>query len=179
VDVKNHSAFHYYASQTALKAGEDLLSYYATLLVNDITHLLSVSKYIAVDAYFSKKTFIEPVCKAGLHIITRLRNDAVMYYAYSGFQKAGRGRKKLFDGKIDVKNLDLSQFKPCIKENNWTAFEALAYVKSLKRWVKVVVIQHYNTDKSIKNCKIYISTHVTMCGTDLYLYYHLRFILSS
>lgn len=175
VDVKNHSAFHYYATQTILAEGQDLLGYYASLLVNDSTHLLSVSRYVAVDAYFSKKTFIDPVYKAGLHIITRLRNDAVMYYLYTGFQKAGRGRKRAFDGKIDIKTLDLSQFKPCIKETDWTAFEALVYVKALKRRVKVVVIQHYKSDNSIKNCKIYISTDSTMAGTDLYLYYHLRF----
>jgi hypothetical protein len=175
VDVKNHSAFHYYATQTILAEGQDLLGYYASLLVNDSAHLLSVSRYVAVDAYFSKKTFIDPVCRAGLHIITRLRNDAVMYYVYTGLQKAGRGRKKSFDGKIDVKNLDLSQFKPCIKETDWTAFEALVYVKSLKRRVKVVVIQYYKSDNSIKNCKIFISTDSTMAGTDLYLYYHLRF----
>lgn len=175
VDVKNHSAFHYYATQTILQEGQDLLSYYTTLLVNDITNLLSVSKYIAVDAYFSKKTFIDPVYGAGLHIITRLRNDAVMYYAYTGHQKVGRGRKKKFDGKIDVKNLNLSQFKPCIKEYDWTAFETVAYIKALKRWVKLVVIQHYKTDNSLKNCKIYISTDSTMAGADVYLYYHLRF----
>lgn len=175
VDVRNHSAFHYYATQTVLEEGQDLLRYYSNLLINDVTNLLSVSKYVVVDAFFSKKAFIDPIYRAGLHTITRLRDDAVMFYAYTGYQKAGRGRKKIFAGKIDVKNLDLSQFKPCIKENDWTAFEAFAYIKALKRWVKVVVIQHYKPDMSIKNCKIYISTDSTMDGANVYFYYHLRF----
>lgn len=44
VDVKNHSAFHYYATQTILSEGQDLLTYYADLVVKDAFNLLSVSK---------------------------------------------------------------------------------------------------------------------------------------
>jgi hypothetical protein len=150
VDVKNHTAFHYYATQTKLEDTQNLLVYYANLLVNDVTNLLTVSKYVTVDAYFSKKTFIDPLCKNGLEVITRLRDDAVMFYAYTGLQKIGRGRKKQFDGKINAHNLDESLFKACIKEKDWTAFEGLAYVKSLKRWVKAVIIQNYKADNSIK-----------------------------
>lgn len=130
---------------------------------------------MAVDAYFSKKTFIDSVSQAGLYLVTRMPNDAVMYYAYTGPQRMGRGRKRQFSGKIDAKNLDLSQFRACIEEDNWTAFEGLAYAKSLKKWVKTVVVQHYKTDGSIKNCKIFIATDLTITGADLYLYYHLRF----
>ena len=173
IDVKNHTSFHYYASQTKLEESQNLLTYYANLLVNDVVNLLSVSKYVTVDAYFSKKTFIDPLCKSGLEVITRLRDDAVMFYAYTGIQKSGR--KKQFAGKVDIKNLDINQFRACIKEKNWTAFEGLVYVKSLKRWTKAVVIQHYKADGSIKNCKIFISTDTNLAGADLYLYYHLRF----
>lgn len=152
-----------------------MLTYYANILVNDAINLIPVSKYVTVDAYFSKKTFIDPLCKSGLEVITRLRDDAVMFYAYTGIQKSGRGRKKQFAGKVDVKNLDHNQFRACIKETDWTAFEGLTYAKSLKRWVKTVIIQHYKADGSIKNCKIFISTDITLAGSDIYLYYHLRF----
>ena len=175
VDVKNHSSFHYYATQTILSKGQDLLAYYADLLVKDAFNLMTVSKYVAVDAYFSKKSFIDSVSQTGIHLITRLRDDAVMYYAYTGPQSTGRGRKRQFAGKINAKNLDLSQFRACIQEETWTAFEGIAYAKALKRWIKTVIIQHYNTDGSIKKCKIFIATDLAITGADLYLYYHLRF----
>jgi len=175
VDVENYTSFHYHATQTILSKGQDLLAYYADLLVKDAFNLLTVSKYVAVDAYFSKKSFIDSVTQAGLHLITRMRDDAAMYYAYTGLQRTGRGRKKQFSGKIDTKNLDLSDFRACLQEDDWTAFEGLAYAKALKRWVKTVVVQNYKTDGSIKNCKIFISTDLTMTGIDLYLYYHLRY----
>jgi hypothetical protein len=101
IDVKNHTAFHYYATQTRLEDTQNLLTYYANILVNDVTNLLAVSKYVTVDAYFSKITFIDSLCKSGLEVITRLRDDAVMFYAYKGVQKSGRGRKKQFAGKVD------------------------------------------------------------------------------
>lgn len=175
VDVKNHTAFHYYATQTCLEDAQNLISYYADLLTKDAANLLAVSKYVTVDAYFSKITFIDPLCKHGLEVITRLRDDAVMFYAYKGEQRSGRGRKKKFAGKIDVKNLDSTQFSVCIKDKKWTAFESLVYVKSLKRWVKAVVVQNYKADESIKNCKIFISTDTSLPGVKVYHYYHLRF----
>lgn len=146
--MKNHSAFHYYATQTILSEGQDLLKYYADLLIKDSLNLLSVSKYVAVDAYFSKKSFIDSVSQVGLDLITRMRNDAVMYYVYRGPQRTGRGRKRQFAGKIDVKNLDLSQFRACIHEQTWTAFEGLAYAKALKKWVKTVIVQNYNVNEN-------------------------------
>jgi hypothetical protein len=151
------------------------LNHYANLLVQDAVTMISVSKYITVDAFFSKKSFIDPVCQSGFHAITRLRDDAVMSYAYTGIQKSGRGRKKQFDGKIDVLNLRKDLFTTCIKEDKWTAFEGLAYVKSLKRWVKAVIVHHFKEDKTIKSAKIYISTDTSMSGADVYFYYHLRF----
>lgn len=175
VDVKNHSAFHYYATQTVLSEGQDLLTYYADLLVKDAVNLLIVSKYVVLDAYFSKKSFVDSLTGARLEVVSRMRNDAVLYYAYTGPQRSGRGRKRQFAGKIQTKNLDISQFRPCIKEQTWTAFEGVAYAKSLKKWVKTVIIQYYKNDGSIKNCKIFIATDLTIAGADLYLYYHLRF----
>jgi len=175
VDVKNHTAFHYYATQTKIEDCQKFLDYYAEIIVKDAMNMLLISKYVTVDAYFSKKTFIDPVCKEGFDLISRLRNDSVMFYAYLGPHPKTRGRKRKFAGKVDAKNLDESQFSACIKEDKWTAYEALVYVKSLKRWCKVVVIQHYHLDKTIKKCNIFISTDVTQSGCDVFFYYHLRF----
>ena len=60
-------------------------------------------------------------------------------------------------------------------EENWQAFEAIVYSKALKRMIKIVIVQNYNKDKTIKNCKIFATTDTAMMGIDLWLYYHLRF----
>ena len=74
-----------------------------------------------------------------------------------------------------VVNLGLAQNRTAEAEKSWIAFEGLIYVKSLKRWVKAVIIQHYRPDGAIKNCNIFISTDTILAGSDVYLYYHLRF----
>ena len=48
-------------------------------------------------------------------IVSRLRNDANLNYLYTGEQK-GRGRPKVYDGKVDYKNLSLHH-TTCVQDN--------------------------------------------------------------
>ena len=59
---------------------------------------------------FSKKPFVDALLSAGLHLISRLRDDCALRYKYYGDQTGKQGRPKEFDGKIDVKNLDTNYF---------------------------------------------------------------------
>ena len=61
--VKNHTAFHYYATQTKIEDCQNLLSYYAEIIVKDAVNMLLVSKYVTVYAYFSKKRLLIPFVK--------------------------------------------------------------------------------------------------------------------
>ncbi len=175
VDVANHTAFHYHATQTLVPARESLLSYYARLLTGQATQLLKLSKYVTVDAYFAKFTFIDPITQTGLHVITRLRSDAVLFYPYLGPKRAGRGRQRKYEGKLKLTQPDLSYFRLCIKEQDWQAYEANLYCKSLKRLLKVVLLETLRPDGSLKSSKLLASTDTALSGMDLWYYYHLRF----
>lgn len=175
VDVVNHTAFHYHATQTLPQAGQSLLDYYASLLTEQANQLLKLSAYVVVDAYFAKYRFVERVTQAGLQVITRLRDDAVLLYPYSGPKRTGRGRQKKYQGKVDVKNLDFAYFRVCFADADTKAFEACLYAKALKRLVKVVVLHSYHKDGSLKSSKIFVSTLTTLAGMDLWRYYHLRY----
>ncbi len=61
-----------------------------------------------VDAFFSKSTFITPMYDNGLHFISKLRNDAALFYPTTGKSTGRRGRYKLYDGTIDFSQLDTS-----------------------------------------------------------------------
>jgi hypothetical protein len=175
VDVVKHTAFHYQATQTVLTGQQSLLTFYTQLIVKQAADLMLLSEYVAVDAYFAKYEFIQMVSESGLKVITRLRDDAALWYAYLGPPSTGKGRPKQFAGKLAARNLDQAYFRPCIQEVNWTAYEACLYSKSLKRWLKVVIVHTYQGDGSIKSCKIFASTDTTLTGMDLWYYYHLRF----
>jgi len=175
VDALNHTALHYHAAQTLPKQGQSLLDYYAGLLTSQATQLLKLSPYIAADAYFAKYSFVESITQAGLHVITRLRDDAVLLYPYLGPKREGRGRQKKYQGKVDVQNLDFAHFRPCFADTDSKAFEACLYVKAFKRLVKVLVLHHYHKEGSIKSSKIFVSTDTALSGADVWLYYHLRY----
>lgn len=179
VDVINHTALHLVAEQTLPEAAQksgSMLAYYGDLLLEKAADLKKVSDFLVCDAYFSRNPFVEKVRQSGLHLITRLRDDAVMRYPYLGPQKEGRGRNKTFAGRVNVRQLDEQHFTPCAVGNEGEkAFEAKVYVNSWKCWAKVVVVQQYDDKGQIKSAKVFASTLPTLCGADLWLYYQARF----
>jgi hypothetical protein len=62
--------------------------------------LKTMVKYLAADGYFMKHSFINPLFKEGLHVITRMRPDANLRYPCHGARKCGRGRPKLIKEKL-------------------------------------------------------------------------------
>ena len=106
VDVAAHTALHGVTVHTPGKAGleekgKNLVQHYTDIVTTRIDSILRLTRYLAVDGYFMKKEFIRPLLSKGLHIITKARADANMNYLYKGSQK-GRGRKRIYDGKIDI-----------------------------------------------------------------------------
>lgn len=175
LDISNHTAFHYYASQTDSAQSQTLVRYYADLIGGLAKEMLPISKYIAVDAYFAKFTFIDPVCKKGFEVITRLRDDAFLRYPYLGTQLSGRGRPRTYAGRVMPKQLDMQYFTPCMQGDNWMAYQAVVHSRSLKRWVKLIVVHTFKKDGSIKHAKLFSCTDTGLDGTDILLYYHMRF----
>jgi hypothetical protein len=116
VDTIAHTAWHLKAFQSPspdeLKQMDtDLLSHYGSLVEKHIGKWTDFSKYFVVDAFFSKKPFVDQVLKSGMHQISRLRDDADLKYLYKGEQKKGKGRRKLYDGKVDIKNPNMEHFR--------------------------------------------------------------------
>jgi hypothetical protein len=138
-DIVNHTAFHFEAIQTptstALKlAGKTLLEHYADLLIERKDSLLQFSDLLAIDAYFSKCSFVDRVLeKSTFKLISRLRDDAVMYYLYTGLPTGKRGRPQLYDGKIDPRNPKDNYLSICHQDAEIKIFSGVVYVKSLER----------------------------------------------
>lgn len=181
-DIVNHTAFHFEAIQTptstALKlAGKTLLEHYADLLIERKDSLLQFSDLLAIDAYFSKRPFVDRVLeKSTFKLISRLRDDAVMYYLYTGLPTGKRGRPQLYDGKIDPRNPKDNYLSICHQDAEIKIFSGVVYVKSLDRKVKIA-IAHYleaNTGKT-KAVKIYFCTDISLSGWHIVKTYKLRF----
>jgi hypothetical protein len=176
VDTLNNTAMHLTADQT-LSVGEhrSLLDYYGALVCHHSDTIKRHTGRLAVDAYFSKKPFIDRVLGCGLHVVTRLRDDADLLYPYVGPHPIRRGAKTKHAGKVDLRNLDPQYFSCCIEEEGFRVYEGTVCSKSLGRQVRLAVMHVYDGDGNIKTHKAFCSTGLSMSGIEIFCDYKSRF----
>lgn len=64
--------------------------------------LLCVSDILVGDCLFVSYNFVTGAARLWFNGISRLRDDAVLQYLYTGPRKSGRGRPKKLDGTVDI-----------------------------------------------------------------------------
>jgi len=176
IDLVNHTCMHLIAKQTVDHQKYDsLMAYYVETIRSMSQDLQAVAKVLVVDAYFSKYTFIQPVDELGFEIISRLRDDAVLQYAYLGPGRKGPGRPRKFQGRVDVRHPDDQHFSLILADQHWKAYEGIVFSKALKRWIKVVLVHHLDAKGAVKKVKIYFSTNPQRAGRKLLAFYKARF----
>jgi hypothetical protein len=176
VDVTAGTALHGIAEQTpspkVLKTkGETLVNHYVHTIEKHLESIKTVTRYLAVDGYFMKREFIKPLLQKGLHIITKARSDANLMYLFKGAQKSGRGRRRLYDGKVNIKAIDKRRIKCCYKHKDMEIYAAVLYCIQLKQNVLAAFI--YYADR--QQPEIIISTDINMGAMTMCKYYGLRF----
>ncbi len=104
-------------------------------------------------------------------MISRFRDNACLFYVYAGPRTGKRGRPKTKDGKINMKNLDLTRMEKMeMKDIEGTAYTLIAYSKALRCKVRLVIWQMPNGKK-----KLFFSTDTSLSGEEVLLYYRTRF----
>jgi hypothetical protein len=175
VDIVANTALHYFAAQTLPEEGHSLMDFYCSLLEQQAPELVKMSQYIAVDAFFSKKSFVDTAIKSGLDVITRLRDDAVLHYAPPPKKEGQMGRPKKYGDRFLASNPDSEQL-PCIAQTmERRIYGGVVYVKSLKRLVKVAIVHELKDDGSVKSVKIFICTDQEFPAQDIWPWYKGRF----
>ena len=179
VDIVNNTALHLNAWQTPsanelVNKGLNLLTYYASLVTENMVKFKEFSDYIIADAYFSKKPFVDAILSAGLHFISRLRDDSVLKYKYYGEKTGRQGRPKQYNGKVDVKNLDTNYFSLDLSTEDIKIYSAVVYSKAFKRDIKLAVAIFFKDGKEIAR-KLYFSTDLEQEGEKIVRYYRSRF----
>ena len=175
VDIEANTALHYFAAQTLVEKGEGLMSFYCDLLRQQAPEVLKMSQYLGVDAFFSKRSFVDTAIESGLHVITRLRDDAVIHYAPPPKKEGQMGRPKKYGDRFSVRNPDTAQL-PCIAQSDdQRIYGGVVYVKSLKRLVKVAIVHELKEDSQIKSVKIFICTDLEFPAQDIWTWYKSRF----
>jgi hypothetical protein len=187
IDVDNHTAFHVDAIQTPAKAereakGINLLEHYGQAILWSTPQLSRLSTFLAVDAYFAKKEFIDRILTGTpLQIISRLRKDANCYYLYhcyylyQGPKKAGKGAPKKYAGKITWQQPDLTYFSLQYADEQLRLYDAVVYCKFLSRNIRIAFCQYVDQKQTVTAYKIYFSTDLHLPAFMIGKYYQLRF----
>lgn len=148
-----------------------MVDFYIGVIKRYRKELLKLSTLIVADAYFSTSTFVNGIKKEGFSLISRFRDNACLFYVYAGPRTGKRGRPKTKDGKIDMKNLDLTRMEKMeMKDIEGTAYTLIAYSKALRCKVRLVIWQMPNGKK-----KLFFSTDTSLSGEEVLLYYRTRF----
>ena len=135
-----------------------MVDFYISVIKHYHKELLKLSTLTVAYTYFSTSTFVNGIKKEEFSLISRFRDNACLFYVYAGPRTGKRGRPKTKDGKIDMKNLDLTRMEKMeMKDIEGTAYTLIAYSKALKCKVRLVIWQMPNGKK-----KLFFST-----GTSL------------
>jgi len=176
VDVENNTAFSLEAIQTPsvkeLKAeGKTLVNHYVSLVIERKEKLISFSPYLAVDGYFAKKEFINPIMnQTELQVISKMRSDANLSYIYKGESTGLRGRPKTLDGKIKMQQIDKRRIKLCFENDEIKIYEGIVFSKSLKRKIKLAYLELNSGGYAVL-----FSTDLNLDGQTIYMYYKCRY----
>jgi hypothetical protein len=179
IDLGNKTAFHLEAIQTPNKKGlestkTNQIEWYADLIVERSEELREISTYLVVDAYFSKKGFVNSITQASMHVISRFRDDADLKYLNYEAPTGKKGRPKKYKGKINPKKPDLEYFQAIDQPDNCILYCAIVYSKALKRNIKLVIEQTVNKKNETVQ-KLFFSTDMKMDGIEIMQYYRNRF----
>ena len=81
---------------------EGRTAFYLRQLEQITPQLPDQARYVAADGYYAKKTYLDGVCDLGLHLISKLRCDANLRYLYRGPHQKRPGRRRQYNGKVDL-----------------------------------------------------------------------------
>ena len=171
-DLQSNTAYALDSRQTIDIEGATRVEQYAQHVIDVAANLHALNiQYLAADAYYSKVKFVSKVLETGIHLVGKLRVDAHLQWLYEG-EYTGIGRPKKFDGKIDFEDLERFEYAG-ILDDQVTIYTTVAYSKSLKRNIRVVMLSWYKGKKTGR--ALLYSTDVQLAAMTLIKYYKARF----
>ena len=177
IDMDLHTCFHLEAvqtppTQTLEEVKCTLIDWYLHVLRTRKEQLQRLTNYVVADAYFSKSTFVDGALEMGFHVISRFRDDAYFRYLTKDKPTGGKGRPKLYDGKIELEHPEEERFEIIqLEDGQGRILSAIVHSRSLRRKVRLCIWE--STDK--KTRKLYFSTDTQMKAIDVLDYYRTRF----
>jgi len=132
--------------------------------------------YLVLDGHFGNKNALQMTRDCGLHLISKLRHDAALYFPYDGLYQ-GYGRPRKYGAKVDYDNLPQQYLKQVTVEEaiQTRIYQAILLNKQFPQALNVVIIAKFNLDSGKHSHVILFSSDLSLDYERLIDYYCLRF----
>jgi putative transposase len=146
-----------------------------TALLQLIATVLSVT-YLVLDGHFGNHYALHMARQCGLHLISKLRCDAALYFPYTG-PYAGRGPRRKYGPKVDYDHLPAQYLKATTVEGHIETrlYQMQVLHKEFAQPLNVVIIGKTNLHTQARAHVVLFSSDLALAYAPLVDYYGLRF----
>ena len=132
--------------------------------------------YLVLDGHFGNYPALHMVRQCGLHLISKLRYDAALFFPYSG-PAPKRGPRRRLGEKVDIRNMPDKYLKETVVENG---FETRTYQMQLlhrefSEPLNVVILLRTNLETQVWSNVILFSSDLELSYEKIIDFYSLRF----
>ncbi|MCB0647121.1 MAG: transposase [Saprospiraceae bacterium] len=107
--------------------------------------LRAITPILVADAFFSKYEYVNAVEEQGMEFISRFRSDANLRYLHNGPQKARRGRKKQYAGKVNTKKIYKRRAKLIHEDSEMRVYTLIVNAINLKMNIRLAYVEYLNS----------------------------------
>jgi len=132
--------------------------------------------YVVLDGHFGNHNALHMVRQSNLHLISKLRCDAALYFPYTG-PYAGRGPRRKYGRKVNYDNIPVHYLKETTVEEHIETrlYQAQLLHKEFAYPLNVVIIAKTNLRTQARAHVVLFSSDLALAYAPLLDYYGLRF----
>jgi hypothetical protein len=132
--------------------------------------------YVVLDGHFGNHHAMQMARQSHLHLISKLRYDAALYFPYTG-PYAGRGPHRKYGDKVDYDHLPMQYLKETTVERHMQTciYQLHLLHKEFPQPLNVVIIAKTNLRTQARAHVVLFSSDLALAYTPLVDYYGLRF----
>ena len=144
-------------------------------LLHLIAGMVSLT-YLVLDGHFGNHNALQMARQHNLHLISKLRYDAALYFPYTG-PYAGRGPHRKYGAKVDYDDLPVSALKENTIEGHMQTcvYQMQLLHKEFPQPLNVVIIVKTNLRTQARARVVLFSSDLALAYAPLVDYYGLRF----
>jgi len=144
-------------------------------LLHLIAQVLSVT-YLVLDGHFGNHNALHMAQQCNMHLISKLRCDAALYFPYTG-PYAGRGPRRKYGRKVDYDHIPVPYLKETTVEGHIETrlYQAHLLHKEFAQPLNVVIITKTNLRTQARAHVLLFTSDLELACAPLVDYYGLRF----